>query len=170
MLLQDLSESGMKINFKKSNIVQSQQVEHLGFALDLGEGVLKVPTPKLKAIRKELGKFLTQKEMSCRKAAAILGQIRSFLTALPCLRAFTDLLVKFSDQHKNWGWDRKHPIDQSLKDQVVEIGALLKQWEGRSLENKSPVRKIYSDSSTEGWGALDVTSGQKLQEFWRSEK
>jgi hypothetical protein len=170
ILMKDLEESGMTINFKKSTIVPSQQVEHLGFYLDLEQGLLKVPTAKLKSVRKELGKFLTQKEMSCRKAAAILGQIRSFLTALPCLRAFTDLLVKFSDQHKNWGWDKKHPINQSLKDQVVEIGALLKNWEGRSLDSKSPVRKIYSDSSTEGWGALDLTSGQKLQEFWRSEK
>jgi hypothetical protein len=69
-----------------------------------------------------------------------------------------------------WGWDQKYPIPQVLKDQVVEIGQLLKEWQGRGFESRSPVRKIYSDSSMEGWGALDLTSGEKLQEFWRSER
>ena len=169
IMVQDLTEAGMVINFKKSHLQAVQKVEHLGFTLDLQRGLLMVPNQKLKSVRKELGKFLVQKEMSCRKAAAILGQLRSFLTALPCLRAFSDLLVKFTDRQKFLGWDRKVQIPLPLQDQVREIGALLQSWEGRSFAGQSAVRKIYSDSSTQGWGALDVTSGQKLQEFWRSD-
>ena len=149
-MLRDLTESGMMINAKKSQTEPTQQVEHLGFQLDLKKGVLQVPTQKLKAVRKELGKFLIQQEMSCRKAAAILGQLRSFLTALPCLRAFSDHLVKFTENQRWSRWDQKHVIPESLKDQVREIGALLKTWEGRSFGGRSQVREIYSESSTQG--------------------
>lgn len=160
----------MSINHKKSNLQPSQSVHHLGLQVDLERGLLQVPTAKLKSVRKELGKFLTQSTMTCRKAAAILGQVRSFLTALPCLRAFTDLLVQFVDQHSSHGWDTKLPILTQVKDQVREMGTLLKSWEGRSFNHHSAVRKIHSDSSDQGWGAVDLTSGSKLQEFWRSEK
>ena len=170
VLLEDLKNSGMMINEKKSQTEPSQQVEHLGFQLDLKKGVLQVPTPKLKTVRKELGKFITQPTMTCRKAAAILGQLRSFLTALPILRAFSDQLVHFTEHQRSFGWDRKLPVPEALKTQVLEIGFLLKDWEGRSFGGKSPVRKIWSDSSDQGWGAVDQTSGKKLHEFWRSEK
>ena len=46
ILLEDLQKSGMTINYKKSTIVPSQQVEHLGFRLHLEKGVLQVPTEK----------------------------------------------------------------------------------------------------------------------------
>ena len=68
-------------------------------------GVLKVPSEKLTTCRRELGKLLTHREMSCRKMAAILGQVRSFLTAMPFLRAFTDLMLQFVSHHRNLGWD-----------------------------------------------------------------
>jgi hypothetical protein len=169
-MLADFQASGMTINYKKSQLVPSQQVTHLGFALDLNKRLLQIPSFNLKSVRKELGKFLTQDEMSCRRAAAILGPVRSFLTALPFLRAFTDLLRAFCDQHFSAGWDVKDPISKALKDQVLEIGTLLRSWEGRSFTTPGPLRKIYSDSSTQGWGAIDLTSGRRLHEFWRSEK
>ncbi len=62
------------------------------------------------------------------------------------------------------------PITPDMKDQVKGIGLLLNSWQGRSSAGKTVVRKIYTDSSTQGWGALDLTSGQKLHEFWRTEK
>jgi hypothetical protein len=170
ILLQDLVSSGLTINFKKSKTSPSQLVDHLGFQMNLAQGNLQVPQAKLKSIRKELGKFITQTTMNCRKAAAILGQVRSFLTALPCLRAFTDHLVRFVDQSVHQGWDKKLPIPPIVKDQVQEIGVLLRSWEGRSFNSQCSVRKIHSDSSDLGWGAIDLSSGAQLQEFWRSEK
>ena len=75
----------------------------LGFSFGSQGGVLKVPSEKLTTCRRELGKLLTHKEMSCRKMAAILGQVRSFLTAIPFFRAFTDLMLEFVSHHRNLG-------------------------------------------------------------------
>jgi hypothetical protein len=57
IMLQDLENSGMVINQKKSQLTPTQQVEHLGFLVDLQQGLLQVPQEEMKNIRKELGKF-----------------------------------------------------------------------------------------------------------------
>ena len=131
------------------------------------EGRLLVPTAKLKAIRKELGKLVTHSVLSCRKMAAILGQVRSFLTAMPFLRAFTGHLVQFVQAQKLRGWDVLAPIPEILKSQILQVKSLLQSWEGRSFGGVAPVRTLHSDSSDHAWGGLDVTSGCQIQEFWR---
>ena len=121
---------------------------------------------KVKAIKKDLGRFDPTK-MTPRKAAAILGQVRSFLAALPFLRSFTDQLILFTNYHQVVGWDTPRAIPLSLQQQVREIGEVLSTWTGRQFEGVKPVRTIHSDSSTNGWGAIDLSSGRTLQEFWR---
>ena len=68
------------------------------------------------------------------------------------------------------GWDRELALPKDLVGQVREISQLLKSWEGRNFEGQDPVRQNFSDSSDLGWGALDITSGAQLEEFWRTEK
>ena len=94
IVLQDLTTLGLIVNYKKSGLNPSQQVDYLGFHLDFVKGKLKVPQHKLRTVKKELGKFVTHVSLTPRKMAAILGTIRSFLTAFPFLIAFTDQLVK----------------------------------------------------------------------------
>jgi hypothetical protein len=168
-VLQDLNESGMVINLKKSVLVPTQQVQHLGFHLDLAQGFLKVPVDKLKRVRRELGKLVVVSHMTPRKMAAILGVVRSFLTAMPFLRAFTGELMHFVQLQTFSGWDIKLPIPESLQAQVREFKDLMVSWEGRTLGGLAPVRELHSDSSNLSWGGLDLTTGASVQEFWREE-
>ena len=170
IMLKDLEQAGMVINAKKSQLQPTQQVDHLGFSVDLKNGFLQVPKEKLKAIHRELGKILTHAEMTCRKMAAILGATRSFLMAMPFLRAFTDQLVQFVNQQEIHGWDQKMQISPSLKEQVKEMGQLIQNWKGRTFQGKPTVRELHSDSSQEAWAGVDVTSGQIVQEFWRQKR
>ena len=133
-MLKELDQAGMVINHKKSQLTPTQVIDHLGFSVDLKHGVLQVPKEKLRAIQKELGKLMTHKEMSCRKVAAILGATRSFLMAMPFLRAFTDQLVQFVNLQERHGWDQKLLIPETLKEQVQEMGKLLTAWKGRKLQ------------------------------------
>ena len=43
----DLANSGMVVNHKKSQLTPSQTLEHLGFVVDLKQGLLQVPQQKL---------------------------------------------------------------------------------------------------------------------------
>jgi hypothetical protein len=102
--------------------------------------------------------------------AAILGATRSFLMAMPFLRAFTDQLVQFVNQQEQLGWDRKIKIPSALQAQVREMGALMDQWKGRTFQGKTPVRELHSDSSQEAWAGVDVKTGHLVQEFWRDKR
>ena len=113
---------------------------------------------------------MTKTSLTCRKMAAILGQVRSFLAALPFLRAFTDHLVQFVRKQQTQGWDCSLRVPSELKEQILNIKNVLLSWEGRQFGGLAPVRMIHSDSSTQGWGAIELLSGQKLHEFWRTDQ
>ena len=166
-MLSTLDKAGMMVNTKKSVLIPSQKVDHLGFSLNLEDGVLEVPKAKIKTVRKELGKILTHQNMTCRKMAAILGNIRSFLMAMPFLRAFTDHMLAFVNQQGNWGWDSPLEIPPALQQEVRELNQLTSSWTGRPFQEKVVVRKLHSDSSNHGWAGVDIVHGTVVQEFWR---
>ena len=132
-VLQTLNDSGMGVNLKKSQPQPSQEIRHLGFTIDFKQGTLEVPKDKRKTLKRELGKLITHDVLTCRKMAAILGTLRSCLTAIPSLRAFTDRLVSFVNQQYIFGWDCPLPLSQSLKAQVRVVGQLLDKFAGRQL-------------------------------------
>ena len=151
-MLQTLEAAGLQINSKKSILQPTQVIDHLGFQIDFGKGVLTVPPAKLKSIRKDLGKIVLAKSMTARKMAAILGQVRSFLQAIPALRSFTDLMLGFIRNNQLQGWDKACPIPEIMKEELKTIGKLLTDWPGRSFGKQTPKREIHSDSSDFCWG------------------
>lgn len=170
-MLQDLQHAGLQINREKSSLQPTQQLRHLGFIIDFHKGTLEVPPEKLRMVRKELGKFLTHSQMTPRKAQAILGTVRSFLSALPILRAFSDHLALFANRHTCTGWDRALPIPGSLQQQVRDLRDLLLHWQGRDLAGRGPkkIRTLHSDSSQNAWAGIDTTDNRAVQEFWRDQ-
>jgi len=122
----------------------------------------------MKSIRRELGKVLVKDFLTCRKMAAILGQVRACLPALPCLRAFSDHLVAFVNQQMKKGWDAPQMVPQQLKDQITDLKDILKHWPGCPFPQISR-QKLHSDSSDHGWAGLDLSTGKFVQEFWRQE-
>ena len=99
----------------------SQKVTHLGFTINFQEGKLQISPHKVKGIRKELGKFVTKTKMSKRQVAAILGQIRANLLALPFLRAFTTYLVNFLAEKSGDSWNSTHKISEEIKEELKEV-------------------------------------------------
>ena len=165
-MLKILVDAGLKINVKNSGLDPFQEVSRLIFTLNFEQGYLQVAPGKLKAVRKELGKLVTSANMSCRKMAAILGTVRSFLVALPFLRAFTDSMVQFVNLQQNFGWDHQQPVPPELKAQIKEVKDLLTSWQGRPfLNGGKPQRELHSDSSTLAWAGLDSTQENLSRNF-----
>ena len=130
ILIQDILEAGFKVNPKKCVLEPTQVINHLGFSLNLKEGKLQISPQKLKMVKKELGKLVTKDNLSCRKMASILGQVRSFLVALPFLRAFTDTMCQFVNISTQKGWNHQQKVPSNLKDQLKEIKIVLDNWGG----------------------------------------
>ena len=169
MVLETLEEAGFMVNQKKSSQVPQRVLEHLGFQIDFQQGHLAVPGGKIKTCRKELGKLVTFSSMTPRKMAAILGTVRSFLTAMPFLRAFTNHMLSFVDLHSSRGCDCQLPIPPILKAEVLRIKDLMISWSGRLFQGHCPVRTLHSDSSSHGWAGVDLTGKKAIQEFWRDQ-
>jgi hypothetical protein len=169
MVVQDLLDAGFKLNLAKSELSPSQRVSHLGFVINFLEGKLQLSPQKVKGIRKELGKFVKKDDMSKRQVAAILGQIRANLLAMPFLRAFTSLLVAFLAKTGGAAWESKHRLSREIKDELSTVKDLLQKWEGRPFVAK-PTRTLHSDSSDLGWGGIEPKTGRLIQEFWREKR
>ena len=170
LVLDDLRSLGLCINQKKSVLHPVQEVDYLGFHLNFLTGNLEVPQQKLKSVRRELAKLVTHSQLTPRKVAAILGTVRSFLTALPFLRAFTDQLCSFVKLQEKVGWDAPQCLPKDLQDQLREVKNLLQNWPGRSMEGTTVIRKLHSDASGIGWAGNDLDTGSHLHEFWRDQK
>ena len=169
-ILHTLRESGMVVNEKKSILEPVQNLEHLGFLLDLGNGLLKVPSHKLKTVRKELGKVVTSQSMTIRKMASVLGSVRAFLVALPFLRSFTDQMLQFVSKAPTLGWDYEITLPPLLKDELKVVKNLLDNWEGRPFLEKEFCKVLHSDASQEAWAGVNVSTGEKVVEYWREKR
>jgi len=121
----------------------------------------------LKNVRRELGKLLTHPLLTPRKMAAILGQVRSFLTAMPFLRSFTDMMLRFIRLEKKFGWESKHKLPTEMIEEVKTLGGLMDSWKVRELEGKAPVRILHSDSSSHAWAGIDLGNQNLVQDSWR---
>ena len=71
----------------------------------LGKGAFGGPQIKNKTSQKRDGKVADQVRNDFQEMAAILGNLRSFLVAMPPLWAFTDHMMAFVNKQKQWGWD-----------------------------------------------------------------
>ena len=151
VMVTDLLQAGFKINTKKSVLEAVQEVLHLGFILNFKAGMLQLDPLKIKRVKRELGKIVTAHAMTIRKMAAILGQVRSFLMALPFLRAFTDQLCLFVKEGEPQGWNSIQKIPKDLKMQLRDIKLLLDSWKGRPFQT-SHTKELYSDASDMAWG------------------
>ena len=161
-----LLKAGFKINEKKSLLAPTQNLQHLGFQLDLKNGFLNIGLEKLKMIQREFGKVRVAETLTCRKMASILGCVRSCLVALPCLRAFTDQLSRFVNLQTQFGWDHVITIPQALKEQLQELKEILQNWKGRKF-CQAVTKTLHSDSSDFAWAGINPATGEAVQEFWR---
>ena len=128
------------------------------------------PPRKTEGRQKRFGKNSDGNDMSPRKMAAILGQVRSFNQAIPALRSFTDKILKFVRLHSTVGWDQKQPVPGDMKEELSSLKDLLQNWKGRPLGERLPHRTIHSDSSDYCWGAKDITTGNVTMEYWRNQR
>ena len=164
LVLQDLESSGLTINRKKSQLEICQKLNHLGFCLNLKDGLLEIPPYKLKAAKRELGKLVRVQSMSARKLASVLGTVRSLLPAAPFLRAFTDVLSHLVKTYSLVSWDAVVPLPVQLRAEIRELKNIWEQWKGRNFGGKVVSKNVHSDSSDWGWGA-PTNFGEKEKSF-----
>ncbi|KAM4705063.1 LOW QUALITY PROTEIN: uncharacterized protein WCC33_009911 [Rhinophrynus dorsalis] len=159
-----LTDLGFLINWKKSHLTPTRQLEFLGFVVDSDQASLRLPGSKVRAIQKEIRSVLRKERISLRVLARIVGLLSASIQAifpgplhyralqrLKALHlrrglAYADLICLSSDAREELVWWLKH----------------LDAWNGRAIFGMVP-DLVISDASLLGWGARlgSVTTGGK---------
>jgi hypothetical protein len=83
IVAEDMRLAGLSINWEKSDEIPSQERVHLGFVVNLAEGLFKVPIRRWEALKTSVGLILASKgvRVQARKLASVVGMVISMKLA-----------------------------------------------------------------------------------------
>ena len=147
-----LQKLGFSINWEKSNLVPSQNVEFLGVDWDLKDRTLSVPLEKRQEIVRRCTMALNRDCMTRREMECLVGKM-NFASAYIQLGRMhlLPLLAWMNLRSSAFSRDRPVQLDAQFKKRLMPW----LDWEflGRavSLEQVPPSQTLMTDASLDGW-------------------
>ncbi|KAM4795634.1 uncharacterized protein WCC33_000698 [Rhinophrynus dorsalis] len=165
-LLMDL---GFLINWTKSHLVPTRQLEFLGFVVDSSQASLKLPGAKIRSIWKEIRSILRKERISLRMLARIVGLLSASIQAIFPGPLHYRALQRLKALHlrRGLGYADLIRLSSDAREELVWWLKHLDAWNGRAIFGMVPDLVIESDASLLGWGARlgDVATGGKWSEL-----
>ncbi|KAG1085517.1 hypothetical protein G6F42_021365 [Rhizopus arrhizus] len=174
-LLQDLS---WLINYKKSVLTPTQQLEHLGFVLNTRDMTALLPPAKLRDIRRSIKQVLDKPHrQSPRIIHSLTIRIQAATFAIFPARLYTRHLLYYKNQtvKSDSDWDRPRPLDQASLEELqwwydnirnsqdisstTELDCLNQDRQyDQPLLHQQTRRNSISPSTGTSYGSLDMVS------------
>ncbi|CEP18222.1 hypothetical protein [Parasitella parasitica] len=167
-LLEDL---GWIINYKKSVLTPTQQLEHLGFVLNTRSMTALLPASKLRDIRRSIKQVLTKPHrQSPRVIHSLTMRIQAATFAIFPARLYTRHLLFYKNQtvKSDTDWDQPRPLDQASMEELQWWYQNINKWNGRSLLPSTPNQTIFVDASNTGWGCS--WNHHRAHGYWTAEE
>lgn len=126
---------------------------------------IKCPQGKVENHQKRVGQIGHKQSHVSKKNGCHFGSCQKFffLTAMPFLRAFNNMMLTFVNQQFSQGWDTTLPIPHELFLEVRQLNNLFATWQGISFQTKLPENVLlHSDASQLGWAAIILTKGTHI--------
>ena len=165
LVIDTLTDLGWKINYDKSCLTPSDQVEYLGLQIqnrEDGVPVLKVPKSKINKVRKDIRRVLKLNYVTARVLSKVAGQCNFICKAvLPgklMLRNVYNLIKQ------KITWETKLELNASAKNDLVWWAESLEKWNGKVILPSEIDGQLVTDASQTGWGGhygKEITQG-----FW----
>lgn len=169
-VLRTFIQLGFLINWEKSKLIPSQEVEFLGMIINTVSMEFRVPHKKVQDI-KNLAEMLlvsyqNSKEIPTRTVAQLLGKIAAVeMAVFPArLKSRSLLANKNNNLHKGWKGSMRlsHKAAEELKWWINHLD----NWNGKFIILPTPSLTIMSDASKVGWGAINMKTGEEIHGFW----
>ena len=158
-----LENLGFVINFEKSCLVPTQQLEFLGFVVNTRDMTLLLPGCKVESIKRHCSDVLAHPEVSVRALSQLIGKLTTSIQAIfPAPLHYRHLQhLKHQALAQQRSYDATIALSNEAKEELKWWLAHLDAWNGRALLQPSPDLVIETDASKTGWGAvcLGVTTG-----------
>ncbi|XP_065189509.1 uncharacterized protein LOC135820128 [Sycon ciliatum] len=153
-LLQNL---GFVVNFPKSQLTPSKEVEFLGFTINSETMTMKLPGEKLKKTRAEARKLHQEPHQSAIVVSRLLGKLNHAAQAVPQAPLFYRNLqncLQASLEEGCQDYNHPCPLTREALNELSWWINHLSEWNGRNLLSPKPDLVIETDASTIGWGAV----------------
>ncbi|KAG2191282.1 hypothetical protein INT47_001832 [Mucor saturninus] len=153
-VLHKLKLLGWIVNEKKSTLLPTQQLDHLGFSLNTTNMTAQLPGNKIRNLRKSIQQILKDPLQSARTIHSFTMRIQSATFALLPARLYTQHLLRMKNQSVRSlaDWDKKQPLPVECLKELRWWQRNLQLWNGKSILPQTPQQTIYVDASNTGWG------------------
>ena len=156
---------------EKSEWTPSNDIEWLGFLIDLSKGEFAIPENKIQALKCRLLEIQNTKHVQAKYLASVIGKINSMSLGLdPVSRLMTRSM--YVTLNSRLAWYQKVEISAEASEEVGFWLNRLEIFNGQDIWPKpSAVRMVYSDASTTGYGGYTVEHGNLVANGqWSSEE
>lgn len=157
---------GIKINYKKSQLVPSQQVKFLGFIINSVDMKLTLPSAKKDNLMQKIRKYLSVKSNTIHELAEIIGTLISVCPAVKYGQLYTrqlEIEKTVALENSNNSFSAKVFLsDLAIHD--LRWWLLNIQSAEKGLRKNSFDLVITTDASLTGWGA--ECNGRTTRGFW----
>ena len=151
-----LENLGFVINYPKSQLTPSQEVEFLGFIINSNTMELKLPGEKLKKIRAETRRLANQTQPQALALSRLLGKLNHATQAiLPAPLFYRNLqsCLRVALEEGNQEYSSPIHLTEDCRMELQWWEKHLTNWNGRSLILPPLTMAIETDASTISWGA-----------------
>ena len=147
---------GFIVNHDKSVLKPTQEIEFLGMVVNSVSMEISLPGEKLRQIRGEATKLLSQSQVSARLLSKFIGKLNAAAQAVvpaPLLYRHLQGNLRSTLASGNHGYENVTTLSQQAQEELSWWKQHLQTWNGRCLIRGREQILISSDASLQGWGA-----------------
>ena len=155
-LLWILQSLGFVVNREKSVFIASQEIEFLGLVINSQSMELSLPGEKLRQIKGEATKLLSQQLVSARALSQFIGKLNAAAQAITPAPLFYRHLqgnLENALTSGDQGYESMTSLSQEAQEELIWWQQHLLGWNDRCLLKGRDQLVISSDASLLGWGA-----------------
>ena len=152
-----LESLGFIVNYEKSHLVPTQEIEFLGLLVNSKNLTLILPGEKLRKIRKRYKQLLEISDLLIRELSKFLGflLISSIQATFPAPLHFRNLhRLKNQAMTAHQSYEAMISLDQAAREEVIWWRDHLQAWNGKALFQKPVDLLIETDACRKGWGHM----------------
>jgi len=166
----DLLEAlGFLVNYPKSHLTPSQEVEYLGFLIDSSQRELRLLKTKLNQIKPEAAQILISDRTSARLLAQLIGKMSAAILAVyPAPLHYRSLQSLKHKTLTNSGYDGQVILSEEAKEDLRWWIHNLDHWNGEIMSQPPPQCIMETGTSRTGWGAF--YQGEATGGCWSAEE
>ena len=155
LLALDVLESlGFVINYGKSVLTPTHEINFLGFLVNTAHMIISLPPEKVQKVVADAQTILDTKTPTARQLARTVGLLSSCIPAVTPAPLYYRHLQRVKNRAvAQGGYNQITTLTPEARQELIWWSLLLKINNGKPVRSPQPDMVMYSDASYLGWGA-----------------